>query len=161
MEKLKALAAEAQDLKEKVKYLESKLLEYEILQEEIGTLTALKLENEHLKQELGHFQQQPQMAAPTVAVAVEPPAPVVPEPPHPRLEPEPTMAVAPEAAPPEPNVEATLAELGQIPGASVVMTPAEPTPEPPAPAPAEDATSGLEGLLKQIDELTAIPPKQS
>lgn len=34
---------------EKVKYLEQKLLEYEILQEEIGTLSQLKVENEKLK----------------------------------------------------------------------------------------------------------------
>lgn len=41
--------ASTRSLKDKIKYLESKLLEYEILQEEIGTLTGLKMENEHLK----------------------------------------------------------------------------------------------------------------
>lgn len=40
------------DLIEKVKYLEGKLLEYEILQEELSTLSALKAENEELKQRL-------------------------------------------------------------------------------------------------------------
>ena len=33
-------------------YLESRLIEYEILQEEIGSLSQLKLENERIKQEL-------------------------------------------------------------------------------------------------------------
>jgi len=46
------LANENKGLKEKVRYLESKLLEYEILQEEIGTLSALKLENEQLKKQV-------------------------------------------------------------------------------------------------------------
>lgn len=42
-------SASTRSLKDKIKYLESKLLEYEILQEEIGTLSGLKMENEHLK----------------------------------------------------------------------------------------------------------------
>ncbi len=50
--KFKASSADAKTLREKVKYLESKLLEYEILQEEIGTLSALKVENEQLRKEL-------------------------------------------------------------------------------------------------------------
>ena len=37
---------------EKVKYLEQRLLEYEILQEEIGTLSHLKTENENLKKRI-------------------------------------------------------------------------------------------------------------
>lgn len=37
---------------DKIKYLEQKLLEYEILQEEIGTLSQLKVENEKLKKEV-------------------------------------------------------------------------------------------------------------
>lgn len=48
----RALGDENKTLIEKVRYLESKLLEYEILQEEIGTLSALKIENEKLKSEL-------------------------------------------------------------------------------------------------------------
>lgn len=39
-------------LKEKLAYLENKLLEYEIVQEEIGALGELKAENEKLKAEL-------------------------------------------------------------------------------------------------------------
>ncbi len=50
--KNRVLADENKTLREKVRYLESKLLEYEILQEEIGTLSALKLENEKLKEEI-------------------------------------------------------------------------------------------------------------
>ncbi len=41
-----------EELREKVRYLESKLLEYEILQEEIGTLSTLKAQNEELRQQL-------------------------------------------------------------------------------------------------------------
>jgi hypothetical protein len=43
---------EKKNLEDKVKFLESKLLEYEILQEEISTLSALKIENEKLKQKV-------------------------------------------------------------------------------------------------------------
>ncbi|MBI3294005.1 MAG: hypothetical protein HYZ71_04670 [Deltaproteobacteria bacterium] len=39
-------------LTDKVKYLEAKLLEYEILQEEIGSLSTLKVENEKLRETL-------------------------------------------------------------------------------------------------------------
>ena len=39
-------------LHDKIQYLESKLLEYEILQEEIGTLSNLKVENERLREML-------------------------------------------------------------------------------------------------------------
>jgi cell division protein FtsX len=48
-------------LVDKIKYLESKLLEYEILQEEITTLTNLKNENETLKAQLLELQK-PQQA---------------------------------------------------------------------------------------------------
>ncbi len=43
------LAEQNRGLNEKVKFLESKLLEYEILQEEIGALSVIKVENEKLK----------------------------------------------------------------------------------------------------------------
>ena len=43
-------------LQEKVKFLESKLLEYEILQEEIGALSSLKVENEKLRKEFTELQ---------------------------------------------------------------------------------------------------------
>ncbi|MCB0418502.1 MAG: hypothetical protein KDD39_12695 [Bdellovibrionales bacterium] len=62
--------------KDKIKYLESKLLEYEILQEEIGTLSGLKMENEHLKNKLDSIEKQmaEAQAAPTPPAAKEPPA---------------------------------------------------------------------------------------
>lgn len=50
--------------KEKVKYLEAKLLEYEILQEEIGSLSALKIENERLKEVVVRLQKSESKAAP-------------------------------------------------------------------------------------------------
>ncbi|NBX92365.1 MAG: hypothetical protein EBQ85_03935 [Proteobacteria bacterium] len=43
---------EANKLREKIGYLENKLVEYEIVQEEIGALGDLKAENEKLKTEL-------------------------------------------------------------------------------------------------------------
>lgn len=51
-EGVKAIHDENKTLSEKIRFLESKLLEYEILQEEIGTLSALKIENEKLRSEL-------------------------------------------------------------------------------------------------------------
>ena len=47
--RLKGSSQELVKSNDKIKYLESKLLEYEILQEEIGSLSSLKVENEHLK----------------------------------------------------------------------------------------------------------------
>lgn len=46
----------ARALTEKVKFLEAKLLEYEILQEEIGSLSTLKVENEKLKETVMRLQ---------------------------------------------------------------------------------------------------------
>jgi len=72
--KLKASGGDTKSLKEKVKYLESKLLEYEILQEEIGTLSALKVENEQLKQQLVQAERAPKLKATPQAPIVEPDA---------------------------------------------------------------------------------------
>ncbi len=47
---------ETKALQEKVKYLESRLLEYEVVQEEISTLGQLRAENEKLKQDILKFQ---------------------------------------------------------------------------------------------------------
>ncbi len=46
------LSTEAEGLKDKVRYLESRLMEYEIVQEEISNLGSLRSENEKLKEEL-------------------------------------------------------------------------------------------------------------
>ncbi|MCB0405960.1 MAG: hypothetical protein KDD51_14355 [Bdellovibrionales bacterium] len=62
--------------KDKIKYLESKLLEYEILQEEIGTLSGLKMENEHLKNKLDSMEKQIAEAKTKAApVSASPPPP--------------------------------------------------------------------------------------
>jgi len=50
--RLRTLPEERNELYEKVRHLESKLGEYEIVQEEIGTISDLKSENERLKKEL-------------------------------------------------------------------------------------------------------------
>lgn len=96
----KLLADENKLLREKVRYLESKLLEYEILQEEIGTLSALKLENENLKQELNGIQKKPTKA--TVYYEDPPKAassPIL----APRAQPGKPVAKAPAAAAPTPE----------------------------------------------------------
>jgi hypothetical protein len=49
---IQKLSAESEGLKDKVRYLESRLMEYEIVQEEISNLGALRSENEKLKEEL-------------------------------------------------------------------------------------------------------------
>ena len=49
---LKQLTEEGSVLKDKVRYLESRLMEYEIVQEEISSLSELRVENEKLKEEL-------------------------------------------------------------------------------------------------------------
>ncbi len=45
-------AEKSKALEDKVRYLEQKLLEYEILQEEISSLSVLKIENEKLKAQI-------------------------------------------------------------------------------------------------------------
>lgn len=58
------LAAEAEGLKDKVRYLESRLMEYEIVQEEISNLGSLRSENEKLKEELLRLNASAGVAAP-------------------------------------------------------------------------------------------------
>lgn len=64
------------NLEDKVKFLESKLLEYEILQEEISTLSALKVENENLKLKMQQLGSDP-MAQPKIddKLIFDPPKP--------------------------------------------------------------------------------------
>jgi DNA repair exonuclease SbcCD ATPase subunit len=57
-DEIKELMEAKRSQSEKIKYLESKLLEYEILQEEISTLVALKNENEKLKETMVKLQKQ-------------------------------------------------------------------------------------------------------
>lgn len=63
-----AASASTHELEEKIKYLESRLLEYEIVREEISGLSSLKSENERLKNELatlkgGHNEAPPAQVA--------------------------------------------------------------------------------------------------
>lgn len=113
-------------LVEKVKFLEGKLLEYEILQEEIGSLSNLKTENEKLKTELSEIQASVNQTP--VEAGSAPPPPV-----------EPIVAVStPPPPPPEPSPEPVVVAA---PAASAAPT-----------APQDDAMN-LDGLLKEIDAL--------
>lgn len=53
---LKTATEEGTQLKDKIRYLESRLMEYEIVQEEISALSSLRVENEKLKEDLLKFQ---------------------------------------------------------------------------------------------------------
>ena len=163
---LKAGGGDVKTLQEKVKYLESKLLEYEILQEEIGTLSALKMENEHLRKQLAARGQTPVVPAVPPGTVPEPPAVPV-TPPASTMaasSPEPALPSEPlgiddlsgmgnsNTPPPEPSISSQPAPPG------VVMFPPEPAPAPANATPAPDGESaGLEGLLKQIDEIGGPP----
>lgn len=151
---LKGAAGDGKTLREKVKYLESKLLEYEILQEEIGTLGALKRENETLKSQLMHPGAAPTSSLGPVITATKPvvssspaPEPAVPE------------AVVPDL-PSEPTLEdLDVASLAQA--TAIVFSPeqAAPTPEhEKAMEEGSEAADGLEDLLSEIDKLSTDKP---
>lgn len=138
-EKLRKSEEDNNALAEKVKFLESKLLEYEILQEEIGALGALKTENERLKQRL---------------VALEQGGGAVP------------AAPSAEAATSEPDGQSPQQLAEQLASAfdTKALFTAEAAPSAPAPAetPATTAESApakkaanLDDLLSQIDSLTS------
>jgi hypothetical protein len=129
-------------LAEKVRFLESKLLEYEILQEEIGTLSALKLENEHLRKKLGS-------PAPPKKEASEPPLPTI-IPAEPSSAPELGLDSTTDAKI-EPAFDETLDKALIFDGPKPPAEPLEPT------APTEPSAN-LESLLEQIDELTKRSP---
>ncbi len=64
---LKSANEEGTQLKDKIRYLESRLMEYEIVQEEISALSTLRVENEKLKEDLLKFQGGRKPDAPTAA----------------------------------------------------------------------------------------------
>lgn len=64
-EKNKLEKSDSSGVQDKVRYLETKLLEYEILQEEISTLSSLKNENEQLKLRIQEFETGGSSVAPT------------------------------------------------------------------------------------------------
>jgi hypothetical protein len=145
LEKDKALSQTAtqehKTLTEKVKYLESKLLEYEILQEEIGTLSSLKLENEDLKQKIMEFQMK---SNPLSFEAPEPKA----------------ISQSPETqdlAPPSPQEPET---ISTEPAPAIFIPPAEGN-EPVALSTDATEINGLSNLLEQIDQLTKATDKQA
>jgi len=152
-------------LRERVTYLESKLLEYEILQEEIATLSSLRSENETLKKDLQGLKNKPAQAKEKEA---EKPAPKDPENKTP-----PPAAPAQEAqAKPEPKAEAKAEPKAEAkkpkiePKVEPKLETAAPSPatpkvqEPQAAAPAKDGNPSLEDLLKQIDELSQKSNKE-
>ncbi len=132
-DRARGLEQEAASMRDKVRYLESKLLEYEILQEEIGALSALKLENEKMRQELLTIKQSPASAPPPT--------------------PAPAVAETPAAPPPEaPPAGGSVLE-------SILETPA-PAPTTTIGIAVEDdeaTRSALDGLLQQIDSITSEP----
>ena len=138
---MKASGNDAQALKEKVKFLESKLLEYEILQEEIGALSGLKIENEKLKKELMQKGPEGKTAAPAKPEAPAKPAPVAAPPPT-----VPSPEPLPEANTPAPPGSAGIFDTGQPASAEAL-------------AEGEKAAKGLESLLAQIDDLGGPPGK--
>lgn len=125
-ESLKKSEKEKISLLEKVKYLESKLLEYEILQEEIGTLSTLKLENERLKS--GLMQKQPKEPVVATASAVTAPEVV-------------------EGAKKEPKIMKTTEPPPQVTVAPTVSALKDASTK-------KAAQDEIEDLLQQIDELT-------
>lgn len=118
-------------MQEKIKFLESKLLEYEILQEEIGSLSTLKNENEKLKKDLLSIQ-----SATNQISTQEVPA-------------EPKMVVPTDAPPATPEVVASAP--AEPPGTDNPPT----TPPPPADEAKPSTDQNLDGLLKEIDALSA------
>jgi hypothetical protein len=156
------LAENHQLLQEKVKYLEGKLLEYEILQEEIGTLSSLKIENEQLKAKVTKLEAGSTPATSSATEASAPAAPIeMPTAPtsveEEDLKREPTfeaeaLASVLETKPPEPAPTAPPVE--PTPAAAPVFNLTAPSLDSGAPT-----LASLESLLHQIDELTKSPPE--
>lgn len=167
---LKEGSDKTEKLREKIRYLEQKLLEYEILQEEISSLSHLKSENARLRTQLEQAGLDPAATADAVAGEQE----VEPEPP---VQQEPVTFVAPptsetppasdelesetetvaESAPPIPEVDGT--PIG------AVETPAEPTEpvvvsmvqESDEPAPPAEAPSSPDGATGSVEQRTLNP----
>lgn len=165
-------------LLEKVKFLESKLLEYEILQEEIGSLSNLKTENEKLKKELLQVQKETDKVPADKNVEASP-APVAP-PVQPETPPTQAKAETKTEPPPEAKGETKVEAKTEVPApesapleskkseAEVKAVPVVPpvkaeTPpetkseviETPTAASSNDANApNLDGLLAEIDALT-------
>ncbi|QDK44827.1 hypothetical protein DOM22_06450 [Bdellovibrio sp. ZAP7] len=137
-----AAAVDTSALDNKIKDLEARLAEYEIISEDIADLSRYKEENEQLKTELTSLKQAPPAPAP----APTPAAPVAEAAPAPAPTPEPTPA--PEVAA-EPGI--TEADVD----AAIAAAEAEATPAAAEPAPEVAATEAASAESESIidDEL--------
>lgn len=128
------------ELSAKIKDLEARLSEYEIISEDIADLSRFREENEELRKQLDGFQK----AAGSAATAQEAPAPV-------QAAPEPTPSF--ESAPPV-ELESAFADAsaGQTPTEPAIEPVVESAMEPAAEAPAADAGSELidDELMKEF-----------
>lgn len=118
-----------QALNDKIKFLESKLLEYEILQEEISSLSNLKSENEKLKGEMLRMQASLNGGrVPTADVVPSEKAPA----PAPAPTPETAAASAPTAEPtPEPTPAVPAATASELDGLLKEIDSLSPSPDVP------------------------------
>jgi hypothetical protein len=147
-----AAAVDTSALDNKIKDLEARLAEYEIISEDIADLSRYKEENEQLKTEITGLKQAPPAAAAPAAPTPAAPTPAAPvaeaaPAPAPTLEPEPTPEVAAEPAITEADVDAAIA------AAEAEATPAtEPAPEVAATeaAPAESESIIDDELMKEF-----------
>lgn len=138
---------EKKTLENKLKGLEEKLIEFEIIKEEIGMISTLKTENEQLKAKLGTKR------APSVKRT--PPTKAIPETPEqapePQVEPIPMgdSDVSFESLPEdgEPGLQTFSADSTDVDMSEPVETPSEPTPK------KEMNPQQLDDLLGQIDDL--------
>ncbi len=121
-----------QEATDKIKYLEGKLLEYQILQEELTTLQNIKGENETLKQELSSLKSGASAPTPT---------------------PEPAPVAEAMPTPPETPPQGPTAEIIPFPGPTAAESTVAAAPPPPA------ETNNLDSLLQQIDEIAGQGPK--
>ncbi|WP_413294697.1 hypothetical protein ACLSU7_06245 [Bdellovibrio sp. HCB185ZH] len=153
-----AAAVDTSELDNKIKDLEARLAEYEIISEDIADLSRYKEENEQLKTEITGLKQ----AAPVAAAAPAAPAPAAPTPaapvaeaaptPVPTPEPTPAPEVAAEPAITEADVDAAIAAAEAEAAASAPA--AEPAPEVAASeapaAPAESESIIDDELMKEF-----------
>jgi len=102
---------------EKIRELEARLSEYEIISEDIADLSRFKEENEKLKLELSQMRSKPApAAAPAAPIAEAAPKPVAPEPPP--------VVAAPTPAPP-PEQAPTPVPVAAAPAPAVEESPAD------------------------------------
>ncbi len=142
-----APAVDTSELDNKIKDLEARLAEYEIISEDIADLSRYKEENEQLKTEISGLKQGA-AAAPAAAPTPAPAAPVAEAAPAPApaAPAEPTPEVAAEPAITEADVDAALA------AAEAEAAPAEPAPEVAATeaAPAESESVIDDELMREF-----------